>query len=140
MAEASQPDLARSARRPPPPARPAQAGDATVYVQGPAPAPPAGVQADQAQAAQAQARQPADAADCQPASSSSSSSLSPTGAPAQPPRSPDPPPAQPLSRREAERLLWRAGFGPGPGQVDDLTRRGVSDAVLSLPARRVRPT
>jgi uncharacterized protein (DUF1800 family) len=34
--------------------------------------------------------------------------------------------------RQAERLLWRAGFGPAPGQAADLAARGLRDAVLTL--------
>ncbi|MGH2837466.1 MAG: DUF1800 family protein, partial [Thermoleophilaceae bacterium] len=34
--------------------------------------------------------------------------------------------------REAERLLWRAGFGPRPGEVEALAARGLRGAVLSL--------
>ena len=39
---------------------------------------------------------------------------------------------------QAERLLWRAGFGPRPGQAAALARRGLRGAVLSLtrPAHR----
>ena len=38
----------------------------------------------------------------------------------------------PFGRRQAERLLWRAGFGPAPGQAAALAQRGLRDAVLSL--------
>jgi uncharacterized protein (DUF1800 family) len=40
--------------------------------------------------------------------------------------------------RQAERLLWRAGFGPRPGQAASLARLGLRGAVLSLtrPQRR----
>jgi uncharacterized protein (DUF1800 family) len=34
--------------------------------------------------------------------------------------------------REAERLLWRAGFGPRPGEAADLARLGLNGAVKSL--------
>jgi uncharacterized protein (DUF1800 family) len=34
--------------------------------------------------------------------------------------------------KQAERLLWRAGFGPRPGQAAALARRGLRAAVLSL--------
>ncbi len=34
--------------------------------------------------------------------------------------------------REAERLLWRAGFGPRPGDVETLAAKGLRGAVLSL--------
>ena len=33
---------------------------------------------------------------------------------------------------EAERLLWRAGFGPKPGQAEALAAKGLRSAVLSL--------
>jgi uncharacterized protein (DUF1800 family) len=41
-------------------------------------------------------------------------------------------------REQAERLLWRAGFGPRPGQAGDLARKGLDGAVRSLtnPASR----
>jgi len=59
---------------------------------------------------------------------------------------PVPPPAPPASqidspigvytgafgRAQAERLLWRAGFGPRPGQADELAALGLEGAVLSL--------
>jgi uncharacterized protein (DUF1800 family) len=34
--------------------------------------------------------------------------------------------------RQAERLLWRAGFGPRPGDAEALAERGLRGAVLSL--------
>jgi uncharacterized protein (DUF1800 family) len=34
--------------------------------------------------------------------------------------------------RQAERLLWRAGFGPRPGDLEALAERGLHGAVLSL--------
>ena len=34
--------------------------------------------------------------------------------------------------KHAERLLWRAGFGPAPGQAKRLARKGMRNAVLSL--------
>jgi len=34
--------------------------------------------------------------------------------------------------KQAERLLWRAGFGPQPGQSAELAKRGMRGAVLSL--------
>lgn len=39
--------------------------------------------------------------------------------------------------RQAERLLWRAGFGPRPGEAEALAAKGLRGAVLSLtrPAR-----
>lgn len=57
-------------------------------------------------------------------------------APAQPPS--DPPAAGlpalsgPLSAAQAERLLWRAGFGPRPGQVRALTGADAVAAVRAL--------
>ncbi len=33
---------------------------------------------------------------------------------------------------QAERLLWRAGFGPRPGEAETLAARGLDEAVLSL--------
>ena len=59
---------------------------------------------------------------------------------ATPPRA-DPPPVAPqepgvyrgpFGRREAERLLWRAGFGPAPGQAEALAGLGIENAVHSL--------
>jgi Protein of unknown function (DUF1800) len=38
----------------------------------------------------------------------------------------------PFGRREAERLLWRAGFGPTPGQGAAFAKLGVDAAVRSL--------
>ena len=43
-----------------------------------------------------------------------------------------PPVATDFSRRQAERLLWRAGFGPRPGDVDRLAALGLRGAVESL--------
>jgi uncharacterized protein (DUF1800 family) len=44
----------------------------------------------------------------------------------------------PFTAQHAERLLWRAGFGPKPGQARKLARLGMRGAVLSLtrPARK----
>ena len=45
-----------------------------------------------------------------------------------------------FGRQEAERLLWRAGFGPRPGEADALARKGLRGAVLLLtrpPAARL---
>jgi hypothetical protein len=44
--------------------------------------------------------------------------------------------AGPFGRAQAERLLWRAGFGPRPGQADALAAMGLEAAVTSL----TRPT
>ncbi|HUQ23571.1 MAG TPA: DUF1800 domain-containing protein [Gaiellaceae bacterium] len=38
----------------------------------------------------------------------------------------------PFGRPEAERLLWRAGFGPRPGEAEALAKRGLRDAVHAL--------
>jgi uncharacterized protein (DUF1800 family) len=38
----------------------------------------------------------------------------------------------PFGREQAERLLWRAGFGPRPGEADALAKLGLHDAVHSL--------
>jgi len=44
----------------------------------------------------------------------------------------------PFGEQQAERLIWRAGFGPRPGQTAALARRGLRGAVLALtrPATR----
>jgi uncharacterized protein (DUF1800 family) len=39
---------------------------------------------------------------------------------------------------QAERLLWRAGFGPKPGEAEALAKRGMRDAVYSLTRPRSR--
>ncbi|MCB0876055.1 MAG: DUF1800 domain-containing protein [Solirubrobacterales bacterium] len=41
--------------------------------------------------------------------------------------------------KQAERLLWRAGFGPAPGQAQRLGRKGMRKAVLSLTRPKGRP-
>ena len=38
----------------------------------------------------------------------------------------------PFGAAQAERLLWRAGFGPRPGQAAELAKLGMENAVLSL--------
>jgi hypothetical protein len=65
----------------------------------------------------------------------------PTGAlpvpPAAPPPAPDPlVHSGAFGTRQAERLLWRAGFGPAPGQAAALAGLGLEGAVRSL----TRPT
>src|SRR3954447_16863697 len=35
----------------------------------------------------------------------------------------------PFGKRQAERLLWRAGFGPRPGQAEEVAALGLHDAV-----------
>ena len=44
----------------------------------------------------------------------------------------------PFREEEATRLLWRAGFGPKPGQAERLARHGLHKAVLSLTRPRGR--
>ncbi len=57
-------------------------------------------------------------------------------APASPPApSPSPAPAvgsSPLSFQQAHRLVWRAGFGPAPGQIDALVGQPSQQVVFSL--------
>ncbi len=43
-----------------------------------------------------------------------------------------------FGRAQAERLLWRAGFGPKPGQAHHLAQLGMRGAVLSLTRPRSR--
>ena len=38
----------------------------------------------------------------------------------------------PFRKREAERLLWRAGFGPRPGEAAKVARKGMKQAVDDL--------
>src|SRR5688500_7742603 len=38
----------------------------------------------------------------------------------------------PFRREQAERLLWRAGFGPRKGEAAALAHKGLDEAVLSL--------
>ncbi|MDX6720459.1 MAG: hypothetical protein QOJ63_2713 [Solirubrobacteraceae bacterium] len=70
-----------------------------------------------------------------------SAAASPITTPAQPaPVPPSEPPAAPglavyagpFGVREAQRLLWRAGFGPRPGEAEALARLSVTAAVRSL--------
>jgi uncharacterized protein (DUF1800 family) len=44
----------------------------------------------------------------------------------------------PFGPNEARRLLWRAGFGPRPGQAEKLARHGLDAAVRSLTHPRSR--
>src|SRR4029453_14453808 len=48
----------------------------------------------------------------------------------------------PFGPEQAERLLWRAGFGPRKGQAERLAKKGLDAAVPSLthPPRRERLT
>ncbi|HEV2811651.1 MAG TPA: DUF1800 domain-containing protein, partial [Solirubrobacteraceae bacterium] len=52
--------------------------------------------------------------------------------PAPKPPAPPPPPPPAFGRREAERLLWRAGFGPRPGDPERLVEMGHEAAVHEL--------
>ncbi|MEA2421622.1 MAG: hypothetical protein QOF55_721 [Thermoleophilaceae bacterium] len=61
--------------------------------------------------------------------------------PAQPPKPPEQPPAgdggppvygRDLGNAQLKRLLWRAGFGPRPGDVDALAGKPLADIVQSL--------
>ncbi|WCB92636.1 hypothetical protein DSM104299_01333 [Baekduia alba] len=52
--------------------------------------------------------------------------------PAAPGGSWTPPAAQPMSARQAERLLWRAGFGPKPGDVARFAAMGLDAAIAEL--------
>ena len=66
----------------------------------------------------------------------------PVAQPTPPPPSPPPAPVRypspialytgPFGRAQAERLLWRAGFGPSPGWPEALAAMGVDAAVESL--------
>lgn len=62
----------------------------------------------------------------------------PTNPPPTDPPPPDPPPkgvdryAGPFGLRQAERLLWRAGFGPRRGQAAQLAALGLDGAVAAL--------
>ncbi len=35
----------------------------------------------------------------------------------------------PFGRDQAERLLWRAGFGPAPGEASELAKLGLTKAI-----------
>jgi uncharacterized protein (DUF1800 family) len=52
--------------------------------------------------------------------------------PANPPGAWVPPPPAPMSARQAERLLWRAGFGPKPGDVARVAAMGLDAAIAEL--------
>ncbi len=52
--------------------------------------------------------------------------------PADPSGSWTPPPAVPMTARQAERLLWRAGFGPKPGDVARVAAMGLDAAIAEL--------
>jgi uncharacterized protein (DUF1800 family) len=51
--------------------------------------------------------------------------------PANPPGAYTPPPV-PMTARRAERLLWRAGFGPRPGDVARFAAMGLDNAIAEL--------
>jgi Protein of unknown function (DUF1800) len=74
-----------------------------------------------------------------PVQSTPPAAAAPAPAPApQPPADPGPPVpgvpvySGPFGRAQAERLLWRAGFGPAPGQAEALASMGLANAVRSL--------
>jgi uncharacterized protein (DUF1800 family) len=52
--------------------------------------------------------------------------------PADPPGTWTPPPPAPMTTRQAERLLWRAGFGPKPGDVARVAAMGLDAAIAEL--------
>jgi hypothetical protein len=52
--------------------------------------------------------------------------------PADPAGSWTPPPPVPMTARQAERLLWRAGFGPKPGDVARVAAMGLDAAIAEL--------
>src|SRR2546423_6539965 len=60
----------------------------------------------------------------------------PPPGPPKPPPDPkpggNPPPPPDANHRNAERLLWRAGFGPRPGDVDRVVSLGIPAAVHAL--------
>ena len=64
----------------------------------------------------------------------------PAPAPAPDPPAPPPPPPPAFGRRDAERLLWRAGFGPRPGDAERLAAMGREAAVQSLTRPQGEPT
>jgi uncharacterized protein (DUF1800 family) len=64
--------------------------------------------------------------------------------PPEPSSAPVPAFTTPVSQAHMERLLWRAGFGPAPGQAAQLAGQGVEAVVLGLtrpgaPARLIGP-
>jgi hypothetical protein len=73
--------------------------------------------------------------------------MPPRGVPKPPPKprpGPKPPPPPDASHRNAQRLLWRAGFGPRPGDVDRVVKAGIPATVHQLvhpsgPAQLVGP-
>jgi hypothetical protein len=81
--------------------------------------------------------QPAPSAAAPPVTAAVGSDPTPGGGGSDPGTKPDPKPEglprqQTFGAREAERLLWRAGFGPLPGQVETVAALGLEAAVYSL--------
>src|SRR5690349_532746 len=56
----------------------------------------------------------------------------PVATPPKPVERPVPVFAEPTSVANMERLLWRAGFGPAPGQAEALARLDLQSAVFTL--------
>src|SRR3954469_8061686 len=62
----------------------------------------------------------------------------PPGRPPEPPPDPQPPPGPPevfggdFGNPQLKRLLWRAGFGPRPGDIDRLAGKGLDEVVHGL--------
>lgn len=71
-----------------------------------------------------------------PAFPPSSAVPAPSGPSPNPPADPGgtwtPPPPTPMTARQAERLLWRAGFGPKPGDVARVAAMGLDAAIAEL--------
>jgi hypothetical protein len=71
-----------------------------------------------------------------PAQTAGTLGVSPVLAPSSPPApSPSPVPSagsQPMTLAQAQRLLWRAGFGPAPGQAEALVGQPLEAAVFGL--------
>jgi hypothetical protein len=73
--------------------------------------------------------------------------MPPRGTPKPPPKpkpGPKPPPPPDATHRNAERLLWRAGFGPRPGDVERVVKAGIGPTVHAMvhpsaPAKLVGP-
>jgi hypothetical protein len=64
--------------------------------------------------------------------------------PPNPKPGPKPPPLPDTNHQNAERLLWRAGFGPRPGDVDRVVKAGIGPTVHAMvhpsaPAQLVGP-
>jgi Protein of unknown function (DUF1800) len=73
--------------------------------------------------------------------------MPPRGTPKPPPKpkpGPKPPPLPDTNHQNAERLLWRAGFGPRPGDVESVVNAGIGPTVHAMvhpsaPAQLVGP-